>query len=199
MSEKRIRMVVGLGNPGPEYADTRHNAGFLVVDRFAERFSISLGRKKFDTVYGRGTIDGIDLFLAKPTAFMNRSGTPVKRTADYFNVSIKDMVVVHDDIDLVFGRLKIKRKGGDGGHKGIRSIIEAFGGGEFTRLRIGVGRSGGHKSVTDHVLGQFRGNEKQILNKIVDRACDAVFTILTKGAAEGMNAFNDRRLTVDSE
>lgn len=191
-------MVVGLGNPGQAYANTRHNAGFLIVDQVARTHAISLQRKKFDTVYGRGTIRDIDVILAKPMAFMNRSGTPVKSLLNYFKISMGDMLVIHDDIDLALGRLKIKRKGGDGGHKGIRSIMDAFGGGEFTRLRIGIGRAAAEKSVTDHVLGIFHTEEKQLLEQIIERSLDAVETILSEGTMQAMNRFNDKRIIVKS-
>ena len=190
-------MVVGLGNPGITYTNTRHNAGFLAVDHVARDFSIPVERKKFDAIYGRGTIEGVEVIIAKPMAFMNRSGHPVKNLSNYFKISIKDMLVIHDDIDLAFGRLKIKEKGGDGGHKGIRSIMDAFGGGEFTRLRIGIGRAVPEISVTHHVLGSFNAEEKQLLDQIIERTQDAVVTILCEGTTEGMNRFNDRRIIVN--
>ena len=190
-------MVVGLGNPGRTYTNTRHNAGFLAVDHVARDFSIPVERKKFDAIYGRGTIEGVDVIIAKPMAFMNRSGLPVKNLSNYFKISIKDMLVIHDDIDLAFGRLKIKEKGGDGGHKGIRSIMDAFGGGEFTRLRIGIGRAAPEISVTHHVLGTFIAEEKQLLDLVIERTRDAVVTILCEGTTKGMNRFNDRRIIVN--
>jgi PTH1 family peptidyl-tRNA hydrolase len=198
MDQQGLHMVVGLGNPGQAYANTRHNAGFLVVDHVARKHAISVQRKKFDTVYGRGSIRGIDVILAKPMAFMNRSGIPVQSLLNYFKISMGNMLVIHDDIDLVLGRLKIKRKGGDGGHKGIRSIMDAFGGGEFTRLRIGIGRSAAEKTVTDHVLGPFHSEEKQLLEQILERSLDAVETILCESTTQAMNRFNDRRTVVES-
>lgn len=198
MDQHTLRMVVGLGNPGQVYANTRHNAGFLVVEHVARMCSILLRRNKFDTLYGRGTIRDVDVILAKPMAFMNRSGVPVRTLLNYFKISVRDMLVIHDDIDLALGRLKIKRKGGDGGHKGIRSIMDAFGEGEFTRLRIGIGRATAEKSVTDHVLGTFHTEEKQLLEQIITRSLDAVVTILCEGTTQAMNRFNDRRITVKS-
>lgn len=191
-------MIVGLGNPGKAYANTRHNVGFLVVDHLAHEFSISIGRKKFDALYGRGRVRDSAVILAKPAAFMNRSGAPVQSLLNYFKISMKDLFVVHDDIDLAFGRLKIKRKGGDGGHKGIRSIMDACGGGEFTRLRVGIGRAAGEGSVTDHVLGIFHAEEKQLLEQIIERSLEAVVTILCEGTTQAMNRFNDRRITLKS-
>jgi PTH1 family peptidyl-tRNA hydrolase len=198
MPQKRVRLVVGLGNPGNTYKRTRHNVGFMVVDQISEAFSIALVKQKFDTVFGRGSVDGVEVVLAKPMAFMNRSGPQVQKIARYYRILSEDMLVVHDDIDLAFGRIKIKEKGGDGGHKGVRSIIDAFGGGGFTRLRIGVGRPESAISAADHVLGRFKSDEKKVLNQIITAARDAVVTILCKGAKEGMNRFNDKRIAISS-
>jgi PTH1 family peptidyl-tRNA hydrolase len=200
MQEKRVRLVVGLGNPGDTYRETRHNAGFMVVDAVADFFSMPLNKSRpfANLVYGRGSIDGVESILVKPTAYMNRSGPPVKRLADYFRILLKDVLVIHDDIDLAFGRLKIKQKGGDGGHKGVRSLMDAFGGGEFTRLRIGIGRSETEIDVSDYVLGRFNAEERKVLGQIVKKAGEAVVTILCKGVEEGMNRFNDKRIITDS-
>lgn len=196
MGQQRLRMVIGLGNPGEAYSRTRHNTGFMVVDALADAYTIPLSKTKYDTVFGRGTIEGMDVLLAKPMAYMNRSGFPVQRLAHYFRILREDLLVVHDDIDLAIGRLKIKEKGGDAGHKGIRSMRNAFGGGDFTRLRVGVGRSESDTSVSDHVLGTFRTEEEEIMNIIIKRAKDAVVTTLSKGIAEGMNRFNNTTITI---
>jgi PTH1 family peptidyl-tRNA hydrolase len=170
----------------------------MVVDQIAEVFFIGLVKQKFDTIFGRGSIDGVEVILAKPMAFMNRSGPQVHKIAGYYRILSGDMLIVHDDIDLAFGRIKIKEKGGDGGHKGVRSIIDAFGGGGFTRLRIGVGRPEAGISAADHVLGKFIAKEKQVVDRIITAARDAVVTILCKGAKEGMNRFNDKRIVISS-
>lgn len=196
MGQQRLRMVVGLGNPGQAYAQSRHNTGFMVVDALADAYTILLNKTKYDAVFGRGTINGIAVLLVKPMAYMNRSGFPVQRLAHYFRILREDLLVVHDDIDLAIGRLKIKEKGGDAGHKGIRSMMNAFGGGGFTRLRVGIGRSESDTSVSDHVLGTFRTEEKEIMNIITKRAKDAVVTTLSKGIAEGMNRFNNTTITI---
>lgn len=190
MPQSHLKLVIGLGNPGKEYAMTRHNAGFMVVERLADAFRISMDKNKFDTIYGKGKIQAKDVMLAKPQAFMNRSGSPVQKLAGFYRISCEDMLIIHDDIDLAFGRIKIKEKGGDGGHKGIKSIKDAFGGGNFTRLRIGIGRSEAGADVVNHVLGRFNPEEKALLDKIIATAMDAVLTILCEGAKEGMNRFN---------
>jgi PTH1 family peptidyl-tRNA hydrolase len=144
--------------------------------------------------YGSGVIEEHEVILAKPMAFMNRSGWPVQKLAAYYRINSRDLMVIHDDIDLAFGRLKIKEKGGHGGHKGLKSIIHAIGEDEFVRLRVGVGRSKTGDNVSDHVLGPFFGDESKQLNLVLDRARDAVITILNEGVSAGMNRFNTKHL-----
>ena len=196
MSANRLRLVVGLGNPGNNYENTRHNAGFMVADKIARDFNISFDKSKFDAIFGRGSIEDVDVVLAKPMAFMNRSGPPLQKLAHFFRISGEDMLVIHDDIDLAFGRLKIKEKGGHGGHNGIRSIMDAFGGGDFERLRIGVGRSEAGENVTDHVLGRFSDDKAEMVTRVIAVARDAVVTVLCEGIKAGMNAFNRKDLSI---
>jgi len=196
MSANRLRLVVGLGNPGNNYENTRHNAGFMVADKIAQDFNISYNKTKFGAIFGRGSIEDVDVVLAKPMAFMNRSGPPLQQLAHYFRISGEDMLVIHDDIDLAFGRIKIKEKGGHGGHNGIRSIMDAFGGGEFMRLRIGVGRSEAGENVTGHVLGRFSEDKAEMVTRVIAVARDAVVTVLCEGAEVGMNAFNRKDLLI---
>ena len=191
MPQKKVRLIAGLGNPGRRYESTRHNAGFMVLDEIAAAYSISFDKNKFDGLYGRGVMEGIGVVLAKPQAFMNRSGPPIRNLASYFNILCEDMLIVHDDIDLTIGRIKIKEKGGHGGHKGIKSLIDAFGNGEFARLRIGVGRSE-RSSVTDHVLGRFSKDENLNLDRVISRSRDAVVSFFVEGRAECMNKFNQK-------
>jgi len=190
MPEQEVYLVAGLGNPGPDYAETRHNAGFMVIDALAEIYRIEVNKRKFDVFFGRGRIGSAEVVLAKPQAFMNRSGLPLRQLANFFRIQSGRMVIVHDDIDLVFQRLKIKEKGGDGGHKGIRSIIDAFGGGDFARVRIGVGRSLNRANVVNHVLSTFSRDEKIAMDALLQRSCEAIVTILSKGTKEAMNQFN---------
>ncbi len=194
MPQKKVLLVVGLGNPGDAYVKTRHNAGFIVLDELAESFSILVEKKKYNALFGRGLIEGSEVILAKPMAFMNLSGIPVQKILNYFKIPFEDMLVIHDDIDLAFGRLQIKENGGHGGHKGLKSIIETVGGSNFVRLRIGIGRSEDNINVANYVLGQFNTNEKKILDRITEKARDAVVTTICKGTKEAMNIFNDKRL-----
>jgi len=196
MPQGRLRLVVGLGNPGEAYSKTRHNIGFMVADKISDVFSIALEKRKFDARYGTGSVNDVKIILAKPMAYMNRSGPQIQKITSYFKILYEDMLVVHDDIDLEFGRLKIKEKGGDGGHKGVRSIIDAFGGGDFTRLRIGVGRPEVGGDAADYVLDRFSFEERKILNQIITAAKDAIVTTLCKGTKEGMNRFNNKRIVI---
>jgi PTH1 family peptidyl-tRNA hydrolase len=199
MPDSEAFLIAGLGNPGEQYRCTRHNAGFMVVDALADRFAIPVRRRKFDVLYGRGQIRGVDVLLAKPQAFMNRSGPPLRQLADYFRIQREAVIIIHDDIDLAFDRLKIKEKGGDGGHRGIRSLIQAFGGDRFVRLRVGVGRSEYGADVVDHVLGGFSHEEQAAFETILQTAVDAIVTILCKGIQEGMNRYNQSPRTKKME
>lgn len=183
-------LIAGLGNPGRTYAHTRHNAGFLAVDRLAAVSDIPIEKQKFKVQFGRGRIDHHQVVLAKPQDYMNCSGPPLYALAQFFKIPLQAMIIIHDDIDLDFERLKIKEKGGDGGHKGIRSIINAFGADQFVRVRMGVGRPEGERDVVGHVLDAFTPLETQVLDKLLERTCEAIVTILTKGTLEGMNRFN---------
>jgi PTH1 family peptidyl-tRNA hydrolase len=189
----RRRLVVGLGNPGKDYARTRHNAGFMVIDKLANGHQITLNKRKFNAVYGNGRLGTLEVILAKPLGYMNRSGPPVRQLAAYYRISNQDVLVVHDDIDLDFGRIKIKEKGGHGGHNGIKSLMTAFGDGDFRRVRIGVGRPSSGRDAADHVLGRFGKDERTELERIITLAQDAVVTVLTEGVQSGMNRFNSKQ------
>ena len=187
---KPLKLVVGLGNPGKAYTLTRHNIGFMTIDHMASTFHIGLDKKKFSARFGRGAIEGCSVILAKPLAYMNRSGIPTSQLARYFRISCNDLIVIHDDIDLAFGRLKIKQKGGSGGHKGIQSLREAFGDDGFTRIRMGVGRPEPDRQAADHVLSEFNSDERRILDQVIVGAREAVMTILREGTEVAMNCFN---------
>jgi len=184
------RLVVGLGNPGDEYAKTRHNIGFMVIDALAHAFSISVTENLCHALIGRGRIEGVDTVLVKPVAFMNRSGPPVLLILDKYKAHFKEMLVIHDDMDLEFGRIKIKEKGGHGGHNGIRSVNDVIGDNGFPRLRIGIGRPEAGNDAVAHVLAPFSGEEQEELKALIQTAQDAVVTVLCKGTKESMNLFN---------
>ena len=191
----QIKLIAGLGNPGPDYRDTRHNLGFRVVDHLARRFKIGLTVAAPELVVGRGVIEGWAVCMLKPQDYMNRSGPPVDAFLEKFCISYREILVIHDDIDLEFGRLKIKKKGGDGGHRGLRSMVDTLGTGDFARLRLGIGRSGEDVDVVDHVLGQFDDREAENLAEFINRASEAAVKVLCDGVNAGMNQFNSKSIT----
>jgi PTH1 family peptidyl-tRNA hydrolase len=183
-------LVVGLGNPGPRYAGTRHNAGFLVVDLLAERV-----RGRFKAHKGRADvvecrIGGLPVILVKPKSFMNESGGPIVSIARFYKVPVERIAVVHDELDLPFGALRLKRGGGDGGHNGLRSATSALGSKEYARVRFGIGRPPGRQDPADYVLREWSGAERKELDFLVDRAADAVETLLAEGLDAAQNRFN---------
>jgi peptidyl-tRNA hydrolase, PTH1 family len=183
-------LVVGLGNPGPRYAATRHNVGFLVVDLLADRvggrFKAHKGRA--DLVEGR--LAGVPVVLAKPRSFMNESGGPVVSVARFYKVPVELLVVVHDDLDLPFGTLRLKRGGGDGGHNGLRSATAALGSKEYLRVRFGIGRPPGRQDPAEFVLREFSGAERKDLPFHLDRAADAVEALVAQGLETAQNDYH---------
>ena len=190
MSQNKLYLIAGLGNPGKSYQNTRHNAGFRVIDLISEAYSIVLNKKKYDTVFGSGKINGADVILAKPMGYMNRSGPPIQKLVNFYKIASESLLVIHDDIDLAPGRIKIKMKGGHGGHKGIKSLVSAFGGGDFMRIRIGVGRPLPKYDLISHVLGSFSLYETELMDKVMLTARDAAVLIVSNGINEAMNKFN---------
>lgn len=164
----------------------------MVIDDIAKTFSVSVDEKQHDLMIGRGHINSCAAVLAKPMAFMNRSGPPVLLLMDKLGLKVEEMLVIHDDIDLDFGRIKIKEKGGHGGHRGIKSLMNALGSGDFKRLRMGIGRPESDIGVIDHVLGRFTSDETEKLARFIEMGREAAVTVLCKGTKEGMNTFNRR-------
>lgn len=194
MPEDRFQLIVGLGNPGAAYRLTRHNVGYMVVDRLALRHGISLDKQKFNNIFGSGKVDGRHVILAKPMTFMNLSGPSVRDLATSFDLDTENVLVIHDDIDVVFGKLKIKEKGGDGGHNGVRSLIVAWGSDEFVRIRIGIGRPQTDNDVSAYVLGRFDADQEKQLSGIISTAEHAVKTVLFEGVSEAMNRFHGKTI-----
>ena len=192
MVEERSRLVVGLGNPGNAYQLTRHNMGFMVVNRLATIHGILMGESKFDVVFGHGKMGGLPVILAKPMTFMNRVGPAIRDLTQALALDAQDILVIHDDVDIVFGKLKIKGKGGDGGHNGVKSLIEACGTDTFARVRVGIGHPQGQQEVSAYVLDPFNADEEALLDHVVSAAGDAVETVLFKGISEAMNQFHGR-------
>lgn len=187
-----MKLIVGLGNPGDRYAETRHNVGFRVVEQLAERSGVSLKKKGHQALYGTGQLAGQAVTLLMPQTFMNLSGASVGSACRSLGVAPGDLIVIHDDIDLDFGVMKIKTGGGHGGQNGIRHIKEVLGTGDFVRIKVGIGRPVGDKDVSAYVLSRFNAAERKNLDSVLSGVADAVETILDKGVAEAMNAFNNK-------
>ena len=189
MSED-LWVVLGLGNPGPSYAANRHNAGFLVVDLLADRvggrFKAAKGRA--DVVEGR--LAGTRVVLAKPKSYMNESGGPAAALSQYYKVPVERFVVVHDELDIPFGALRLKRGGGDNGHNGLRSLTKALGSKDYLRVRFGIGRPPGRQDPADFVLKDFGAAERKELPFHVDRAADACEALVSGSLEAAQNAFH---------
>ncbi len=185
------QLIVGLGNPGPRYAGTRHNAGFLVVDLLADRLHASFKAHKGRVDLVEGRVAGVPVVLAKPKAYMNESGGPVASISRFFKIPVERITVVHDELDLPFGTLRLKRGGGDGGHNGLRSTSTALGSREYARVRLGIGRPPGRQDPAEYVLREFATAERKELGFVLDRAADAVEMLVAQGLAAAQNAFND--------
>jgi PTH1 family peptidyl-tRNA hydrolase len=182
--------IVGLGNPGPEYARTRHNIGIMVVSAFADKHHIACDREKFKSLFGKGRVGQQESLLVMPQTFMNLSGQSVQGWWNFYHWTGDDLVVVHDEIDLPLGRLKFAFGRGAAGHNGIKSIIDAVGTQGFYRLRVGVGRPAGRKPVADYVLEPFAAAEQTELEQVIDRACEALHCFVIDGAAKAMQLFH---------
>jgi peptidyl-tRNA hydrolase, PTH1 family len=188
-----VKVIVGLGNPGVRYQGNRHNIGFQVADQLAENNHIPISKKRLKAFYGIGKIDSNEVVLAKPLTFMNRSGEAVRRIADFFKIGMEDLIVVHDDLDLPLGRLRFKRRGGDGGHQGVRSIIEAMGGNTFLRLKVGIGRPPRGMEVAEYVLCNFDEMQQPHLSEIRSRAAEALVVMLSEGLEAAMNRYQKKK------
>ncbi len=183
-----IRLVAGLGNPGREYENTRHNAGFLVVDRLATRLGLTLGFSgQWQALWGR-TADGC-AFL-KPQTFMNLSGRAVSACARFYKIAAAETLIIYDDLALPLGQLRLRKDGSSGGQNGMESVIDHLGTSAVPRLRVGIGAATGHRSMVDHVLGAFTSSERQELDVALERAADAVQHARLHGVEAAMNVFN---------
>jgi len=185
-------IIVGLGNPGNKYSRTRHNVGFRVIERLSKIYNIPLEEKEM-FVIGKGALEGTESVLLKPLTYMNRSGIAVKKVLNKFYIPQDELavklLVIHDDLDLDTGKIKIRKNGSSGGHKGVESIIRETGTKYFMRIKIGIGREK-DVPVEQYVLSNFRPHEKNLIEDVIINACDAVAVITTKGIEKAMNTFN---------
>lgn len=184
-------VIAGLGNPGRKYENTRHNMGFLVIDRIAEKSGINVNKLKFRALVGDGVISGRKVLLVKPQTYMNLSGESLREVVDYYGVEPEDVLVIYDDFDLETGALRIRKKGSAGSHNGMKSVISHLQSEDFPRIRIGIGRSGS-LDWKDFVIGKVGRDEKKSIEDAVERAAEAVVCILEKGIDAAMNKYNVR-------
>lgn len=185
-----MKCIVGLGNPGKKYQQTRHNIGFVVLDKLAEQNHWALTQKKFRGLYATEHVDGEKVLLLKPQTYMNLSGESVRAFMDYFEIEVEDLLVVYDDLDLPPGKIRLRKKGGHGGHNGIRNMIDHLGTKEFKRLRVGIGRPETSISVIDYVLGTFPKQEQKAVSESVQEASNACEYWMKHSFNETMNEYN---------
>jgi PTH1 family peptidyl-tRNA hydrolase len=186
-----MKLVVGLGNPGTEYRDTRHNVGFMVADALVARWRVAdQWREKFEALQIKTAVGDEPVIVMKPLTFMNLSGQAVQALAGFYKIEPADVFVVTDDVALPLGRLRARREGGAGGHNGLKSIMQSLATQAFPRMRVGVGRGGNDRDLSDHVLGRFGADERDTVSAAVLRAADATEMFLSDGIERVMNAFN---------
>lgn len=183
-------IVIGLGNPGKEYVNTRHNVGFIVAEELAKSVGISLKERGCRAIWGNGTVGERQMVVAKPQTFVNSSGEAARCLIDYFRVSPSELLVIHDDLDLPLGKIRVKEDGGSGGHKGIDSIISILGTRDFTRIRVGIGRPPGRQDPTRFVLRPFTARQSKEMKLATATAAEAVVDVITLGTKEAMNKYN---------
>jgi peptidyl-tRNA hydrolase, PTH1 family len=200
MSDESIipQLIVGLGNPGNKYAQTRHNVGFDLLDSLAKRWQISFSdRKQFQGIYGEGVgFNNTKLRLLKPQTFMNLSGRSVRATIDWFKLPPESVLVIYDDLDLPLGKIRLRLAGSAGGHNGMKSIISHLGTQKFPRVRIGIDKSTGEKDTISHVLGKFSATETPVINEVIYLVNDAIEVSLKQGVEQAMNLYNSRSISM---
>ena len=187
-----MKLIIGLGNPGKEYERTRHNTGFMVLDRLSEKLNIEMTQNKFKGLYGKGKYKGEDVLLLKPQTYMNLSGESVRQVMDFFKINQEDILVVYDDLDMPVGKLRLRQSGSAGGHNGIKNIIQELGTQKFVRIKVGVGAKPQGWDLADYVLGRFGSEDRKLVDEAQDRACKAVELILSDGPDAAMNEFNKK-------
>ncbi len=188
-----MKLIVGLGNPGSGYSRNRHNIGFACLRYFARKYDIRLDKKQSQARTGSGEIECETIILARPQTFMNLSGQSVSRLVNRFKVDIDNLIVIHDDLDLPLGRIRIRQGGGSGGHKGIESVIGGLGSQDFIRIRIGIGRpseSASEDEIIGFVLSDFTPEEERVEKKVIARVSDTILCLLAEGLETAMNRYN---------
>ena len=185
-------LIVGLGNPGKEYELSRHNIGFIVLDNLAIKAGIEISRAGYRGLYGKGEYLNNTLYLLKPQTFMNKSGESVKEIKNFYKIPSSQIIVIHDELDISLGNLKVKDGGGTAGHNGLESIKAGIGDSDFLRVRVGIGKPDLKGKTVKHVLTSFNEEETEILNETVEKATDAIHEIISNGAGSAMNKYNEK-------
>lgn len=183
-------LIVGLGNPENEYANTRHNMGFDTVNEIAKKNNMKITRSKFKGLYETGIIQGQKVILLKPQTYMNLSGESIKEIVDFYNIKLEEIIIIYDDIDIEKGKIKIRKKGSSGSHNGMKSVIEKLNSTEFARVRVGIGQPEFKSDMINYVIGKIPEEEQKILQQGVERAAQAVEEIIKNGIDNTMNKFN---------
>ena len=183
-------LIVGLGNPESEYANTRHNMGFNVINEISDKCNINVSKSKFDALYGMGEIQGKKVILVKPQTYMNLSGESIIKFKKFYKISNKEIIIIYDDIDLDVGDIRLKPKGGAGTHNGMKSVIQNLNTEDFIRVRVGIGAPEHKEDMINYVIGAIPKREKEILNEGVKKAAESVIEILQNGIDVAMNKFN---------
>ncbi|MGM0602660.1 MAG: aminoacyl-tRNA hydrolase [Bacillota bacterium] len=186
-----MKVIAGLGNPGEEYFNTRHNIGFQITAELARRHGVKKSSYKFDGLYGDFRLGSEKVIIFQPMKYMNRSGQPIMKLMKYFNIKSEDLLVVHDDLDLELGKIRFKKNGGTGGHNGIKSIIQRIGTDEFNRLKVGIGRPPEKIPVPDYVLSKFTSEDKEFLDEVIARSVLAVECVVKEDIDIAMNKYNN--------
>jgi PTH1 family peptidyl-tRNA hydrolase len=188
-------LILGLGNPGRRYQFTRHNIGFMVLEKIAAQWEVDLKQKSFDALWNRGKIAGINVLLAMPQTYMNLSGNAARKLLAYFKMDISNLIVIHDDLDLPFGKLRLKTGGGDAGHKGLKSITTCLGSADFMRVRMGIGKPSDKSRVEDYVLERFGSEEAAMLQQIIQLASEAATEIVLSGMQTAMVKYHTKNIS----
>ena len=188
-----MKLIVGLGNPGEKYRFTRHNSGFLVIERLAAKYNIKLDKIGCKAVYGKGRICTEEVVLALPQTYMNESGVSVKQLMSNFGVQIDDLIIIYDDVDIEPGSMRIRLNGSAGTHNGMRSVIYHIENDNFKRIRMGIGKAPLHSDIIDHVLGIFSDDEMALFSACCDDAVDAIALIISRGCDFAMNKYNKKK------
>lgn len=191
--------IVGLGNPGIQYENTRHNAGFITIDYLARKYSIDVRKIKFKSLIGQGVISGHKVMLVKPQTYMNNSGESIREIYKYFDFEHDKLIVIYDDIDIDFGSIRIRKKGSAGTHNGMKSIIYNLEFDDFPRIKVAVGKKPSYMDLANFVLSGFSKQEVKIIEEEVKLASDAIEMILEEGIEKTMSMFNSKRLVEDNE